>query len=81
MNLKKLEVQGKEISLVLHLGEDYISLTDMVRDINGVVLIEKWLRNKYAGLRRVCQRGGPAECGFIRKNCCTMARIKSGIEG
>lgn len=44
---KKLEVQGKEISLVLHLGEDYISLTDMVRDIdNGVVLIEKWLRNK-----------------------------------
>ena len=27
--------------------EDYISLTDMVRNIeNGVVLIEKWLRNK-----------------------------------
>ncbi len=47
MHSKKLEVQGKEISLVLYLGEDYISLTDMVRDINnGVVLIEKWLRNK-----------------------------------
>ena len=27
---------------------DYISLTDMVRNIeNGLALIEKWLRNKY----------------------------------
>ena len=41
---KKIVVQDKEISIV---KDNYISLTDMVRNIeNGLVLIEKWLRNK-----------------------------------
>lgn len=36
-----------EISVVEIEEKDYISLTDMVRNIdNGLVLIEKWLRNK-----------------------------------
>ena len=41
---KKLIVQEKEINII---DDDYISLTDMVKNIeNGLVLIEKWLRNK-----------------------------------
>jgi len=44
---KKIEVQGSEITIVSTNQQDYISLTDMVKDIdNGLVLIEKWLRNK-----------------------------------
>jgi hypothetical protein len=45
--VEKIDVQGKEISVISHKDEDYISLTDMVRDIeNGLALVEKWLRNK-----------------------------------
>jgi hypothetical protein len=40
----KIVVQEQEISII---KDDYISLTDMVKNIeNGLVLIEKWLRNK-----------------------------------
>ena len=43
----KLVVDNVEIQVIKLADEDYISLTDMVRNIeNGVVLIEKWLRNK-----------------------------------
>ena len=43
----KIEVLGTEISYYNYNAEDYISLTDMVKNIeNGLVLIEKWLRNK-----------------------------------
>ena len=45
--MAKIEVQGKEISVISTKQQDYISLTDMVRNIeNGLSLIEKWLRNK-----------------------------------
>ncbi len=44
MMKNKIIVQNQEINII---KEDYISLTDMVRNIeNGLVLIEKWLRNK-----------------------------------
>ena len=44
---KKIDVQGNEITILTNQEQDYISLTDMVRDIeNGSALIEKWLRNK-----------------------------------
>ncbi len=44
---QKLSVQGSQITVLQENGQDYISLTDMVRDIeNGLALIEKWLRNK-----------------------------------
>ena len=44
---QKIEVQGTEITVFTEKKEDYISLTDMVRNIeNGSALIEKWLRNK-----------------------------------
>ena len=43
----KILVEGSEITVFSVKEQDFISLTDMVRDIeNGLVLIEKWLRNK-----------------------------------
>ena len=43
----KINVNGTEIQVYQINEEDYISLTDMVRNIdNGLALIEKWLRNK-----------------------------------
>ena len=45
--MPKIKVVNVEISVIKVGGEDYISLTDMVREIeNGSALIEKWLRNK-----------------------------------
>lgn len=44
---RKINVDGSEITIVSTKEQDYISLTDMVREIeNGLALIEKWLRNK-----------------------------------
>ncbi len=44
---KRIEVQGNEITILTSKEQDFISLTDMVRNIeNGLALIEKWLRNK-----------------------------------
>jgi hypothetical protein len=43
----KIKVLGTEISYFQQNEHDYISLTDMVRNVeNGLSLIEKWLRNK-----------------------------------
>ena len=45
--MAKILVKDTEVSVVRINEKDYISLTDMVRNIeNGVTLIEKWLRNK-----------------------------------
>lgn len=45
--VSKINVKGSEISIIAIDNRDYISLTDMVRNVeNGVALIEKWLRNK-----------------------------------
>ena len=42
--MAKIEVLDTDVTV---LKDDFISLTDMVRNIeNGLVLIEKWLRNK-----------------------------------
>ncbi len=44
---KKVKVLGTEISYYSHQDHDFICLTDMVKNMeNGLVLIEKWLRNK-----------------------------------
>ncbi len=43
----KIKVQGTEISIFKHSQEDYISLTDMVRNFDGgSALIEQWLKAK-----------------------------------
>jgi hypothetical protein len=45
--MAKINVKGTEITIISIEEKDYISLTDMVRNIeNGLTLIEKWLRNK-----------------------------------
>lgn len=42
-----LTVQNTEVTVITYNDKDYISLTDMVRNMeNGPALIEKWLRNK-----------------------------------
>ena len=45
--MAKMNVKDTEITVISIDERDYISLTDMVRNIeNGSALIEKWLRNK-----------------------------------
>jgi len=45
--MAKMTVRGTEVTIISIDEKDYISLTDMVRNIqNGLSLIEKWLRNK-----------------------------------
>ncbi|HOW29676.1 MAG TPA: KilA-N domain-containing protein [archaeon] len=45
--MNKVNVLGNDISYYTKQENDYISLTDMVKNLNnGLVLIEKWLRNK-----------------------------------
>ncbi len=45
--MAKITVKDTEVTVLSIEEEDYISLTDMVRNIeNGLALIEKWLRNK-----------------------------------
>ena len=45
--MAKINVQDIEVTVIRIHNQDYISMTDMVRPLeNGVVLIEKWLRNK-----------------------------------
>lgn len=44
---QKIIVKGSEITIIKYYNDDYISLTDMVRNFEGgSALIEKWLRNK-----------------------------------
>ncbi len=45
--MAKINVLGTEITYYQYEENDFISLTDMVKNIeNGLALIEKWLRNK-----------------------------------
>lgn len=44
--MAKIKVQNTEVTVITYNDKDYISLTDMVRNMeNGPALIEKWLRN------------------------------------
>jgi hypothetical protein len=42
----KIEVRGTEIAVIQHQGEDYISLTDMLKAKDGDFFISDWLRNR-----------------------------------
>ena len=47
MKNKSIVVQGTEITIATRHEQDYISLTDMVRNFDGgSALIEQWLKNK-----------------------------------
>ncbi|MBT4289269.1 MAG: KilA-N domain-containing protein [Deltaproteobacteria bacterium] len=42
----KIDVQGNEIRIISQNGEDYISLTDMLKSKDGDFFISDWLRNR-----------------------------------
>ena len=47
MKNQKISVKGTEVGIVTRDDQDYISLTDMVRNFEGgSALIEQWLKNK-----------------------------------
>ncbi|WP_339699697.1 KilA-N domain-containing protein [uncultured Roseivirga sp.] len=43
--MKKIEVEGKVITIVDHNSDDFISLTDMIKAKDGSFYISDWLRN------------------------------------
>lgn len=43
---KKIEVEGKEITIILDKEKEYISLTDMLKAKDGDFFISDWLRNR-----------------------------------
>lgn len=43
---RKIEVQGKEITVILENEREYISLTDMLKAKDGDFFISDWLRNR-----------------------------------
>lgn len=45
-NNKKIEVEGREISIILYENQEYISLTDMLKAKEGDFFISDWLRNR-----------------------------------
>jgi hypothetical protein len=45
-NNKKIEVEGRDISILLFEEQDYISLTDMLKAKEGDFFISDWLRNR-----------------------------------
>jgi len=43
---KKIQVEGKEITVILDKELEYISLTDMLKAKDGNFFIANWLRNR-----------------------------------
>ena len=43
---RKINVQGKEITIIGDEGREYISLTDMLKAKDGEFFISDWLRNR-----------------------------------
>lgn len=43
---KKIEVEGKEITVILGDKQEYISLTDMLKAKDSDFFIANWLRNR-----------------------------------
>ncbi len=43
---KKIQVEGKEITIVIEKNKEYISLTDMLKAKDGDFFISDWLRNR-----------------------------------
>ncbi len=43
---KKIEVEGKEITIIFERNQEYISLTDMLKAKDGDFFISDWLRNR-----------------------------------
>jgi len=43
---RKIQVEGKEITVILDENQEYISLTDMLKAKDGDFFIADWLRNR-----------------------------------
>ena len=43
---KKIDVKGNEITVISKNGQDFISLTDMLKAKDGDFFISDWLRNR-----------------------------------
>ena len=43
---QKIDVKGSEITVISKHGQDYISLTDMLKAKDGDFFISDWLRNR-----------------------------------
>ena len=43
---RKIQVEGKEITILLDKEQEYISLTDMLKAKDGDFFISDWLRNR-----------------------------------
>ncbi len=43
---KKIQVEGKEINILVQNEQEYISLTDMLKAKDGDFFISDWLRNR-----------------------------------
>ena len=43
---KKIQVEGKEITILLYEEKEYISLTDMLKAKDGDFFISDWLHNR-----------------------------------
>jgi len=43
---KKIQVEGNEITVIFDKGQEYISLTDMLKVKDGDFFISDWLRNR-----------------------------------
>jgi hypothetical protein len=43
---KKIQVEGKEITIILDNKQEFISLTDMLKAKDGDFFISDWLRNR-----------------------------------
>jgi hypothetical protein len=43
---KKIQVEGKEITILIQNEQEYISLTDMLKAKDGDFFISDWLRNR-----------------------------------
>ena len=43
---KKIEVEGREISILIENDQEYISLTDRLKAKDGDFFISDWLRNR-----------------------------------
>jgi KilA-N domain len=44
--VKKIDVRGNEVTVISKQGQDYISLTDMLKAKDGDFFISDWLRNR-----------------------------------
>jgi hypothetical protein len=43
---KKIQVEGKEMTIITHNKQEFISLTDMLKAKDGDLFISDWLRNR-----------------------------------